>query len=73
MKRNVHLSYLRCERGWTGVCKTRVSNRDFREIRWDRGDNQMNNCRWFFDVERDCNRIQNVVNEGKEQEEIFEI
>ena len=33
----------------------------------------MNNCRWFFDVERDCNRIQNVVNEGKEQEEIFEI
>lgn len=73
MTRNVHWNYHHCELRLIVICRNRRNNRDFRGILLNRGGSQMNKYRWFCDFEKDDNRIRNVINADKAQEEIWEI
>ena len=71
-KHNDHWNYLHYERESIGVCMNTMNNRASRGIRSDRDENRTSNCRWFSDVEKDCNRIRSVTDADRGLEETFE-
>ncbi len=73
MKHNVHLNYPHYVLILIIIYMNMMNNLDFQEIHLNQDDNQMNNYHWFFDVGINYNHIQNVINEDKVLEEIFEI